>query len=456
MTRRSPLPAAGDAQSARRFAAGLGPRAFVLLALGLFWLIPAAFDRRAVLAMAAWDIGVLVLALIDLRRMPAPGSLRVTRAWSEALTIDAPAEATLVVRNGGGADVSVRCTDYGHPLLRRDAVTIVLEVAPGAEAAGRYTVVPRQRGDIPLGPAVLEWRTRWNMAERWATAPIEQTVRVYPDLGEGRRESLFLIRSRQVALEKRRARHTGGGREFESLRDYRPGDDKRDVCWTASARRARLVTRVYQPERSQAVWMLVDAGRLLRARAGSQTLLDHAVRSALTLAQVAMASGDRIGLLAYGRRVQRRLPPGRGGGHLRAVVEALAAVQAESLEADHAGAAAEVLRVQKRRALIVWLTDVAETAGVPDVIEQTMTMAPRHVVVFAVMRQPEVRALAAGVPSSAADMYRVLSAQETIERREALLYGLRQRGVLVVEGTPAEFSAGVVDRYLEIKARGLL
>ena len=78
------------------------------------------------------------------------------------------------------------------------------------------------------------------------------------------------MRSRQVAIEKRRAKRFGGGREFESLRDYRVGDERRDVCWTASARRGRLVTKVYQPERSQTVWLLVDAGRLLRARASAR------------------------------------------------------------------------------------------------------------------------------------------------------------------------------------------
>jgi uncharacterized protein (DUF58 family) len=76
-------------------------------------------------------------------------------------------------------------------------------------------------------------------------------------------------------LEKRRAKRVGTGREFESLRDYRPGDERRDVCWTASARRGKLVTKVYQPERSQAVWLLVDAGRLLRARIGARTMLDR-------------------------------------------------------------------------------------------------------------------------------------------------------------------------------------
>jgi uncharacterized protein (DUF58 family) len=302
----------------------------------------------------------------------------------------------------------------------------------------------------------VRWQSSWRIGERWAAAPLQQTVRVYPNLQDGRRESLYLIRSGQIGIEKRRARRFGMAREFESLRDHQPGDERRDICWTAAARRGRLVTKVYQPERSQAVWILVDAGRLLRAAAGTHTMLDHAVTGALTLAQVGLTSGDRVGVMAYGRRIQCRVRPARGAAHLRALVEALAVVRAEAVEADHAGAAAELLRAQKRRALIVWLTDIAETAGIPDVVEQTMGLVSRHVVLFAVMRHPDVPALAASRPASSRDMYRVMAAQETLERRDALLHRLRQRGALVLEGSPSELGSGLVNRYLEIKDRGLL
>jgi uncharacterized protein (DUF58 family) len=185
-------------------------------------------------------------------------------------------------------------------------------------------------------------------------------------------------------------------------------------------------------------------------------MLDVTVTAALTLAQVALASGDKVGLLAYGRRLQHRLAPARGAGHLRTLVEALATVRGDGVDADHTSAVATLLAAQKRRALIVWLTEIAETAGVPDVIEQALTMTSRHVVLFGVMRQPAMRSLAAASPATVGEMYRVVAAQEALERRDTLLHGLRQRGALVLEVSPAELSAGVVDRYLEAKERGLL
>ena len=120
---------------------------------------------------------------------------------------------------------------------------------------------------------------------------------------------------------------------------------------------------------------------------------------------MALAAGDRVALLTYGRRVHRRVLPGRGPQHLRVILDALATVPAETAEADHAGAAAAVLAGQKPRALIVWLTDLAETAGIPDVIEHASRLSPQHVVLFAVIRQPELTALAAAEPASASEMY---------------------------------------------------
>ncbi|OFW06769.1 MAG: hypothetical protein A3H96_13970 [Acidobacteria bacterium RIFCSPLOWO2_02_FULL_67_36] len=455
-TGRTPAARGAPCEPFGRLPFAAGPAAFLLLASGLIWLVPAWFDRRALAAMLLWDGLVLAAAVLDFHRTAKPRDLTVTRRWSGPLTLGSPAQVSLDLHNAGAGAVTASVMDYAPASMRANAPDVRVHVRAGAVAAASYEVAPAERGDAEVGSATVRWLSAWRLCERRGIAPIGQTVRVYPDVQRGRRESLYLIRSRQIAIEKRRARHLGQGREFESLRDHQDGDEPRDVCWTATARRGRLVTKIYRPERSQPVWLIVDLGRLLRARAGAFTMLDHAVTGALTLAQVAMASGDNVGLLAYGRRIQRRLPPGRGSAQLRALIEALASVRAESVEADHGGAAAEMLRVQKRRALVVWLTDVAETAGTPDVIDQSTSLMPRHVVLFAVARHGEIRSLASSAPRSSREMYRVLAAQEAVERRDALLGGLRQRGALVLEGAPADLGGALVDRYLEVKERGLL
>jgi uncharacterized protein (DUF58 family) len=281
-------------------------------------------------------------------------------------------------------------------------------------------------------------------------------VCVYPNLDEARQHSIYLIRSRQIEMEKRHARIRGAGREFESLREYQVGDEFRDVCWTAAARRGKLVTRLFQIERSQTIWLMVDAGRLMRARIAGLTKLDYAVNAALSLAEVALGTGDRVGLLAYGRGIQKRMLPYRGSAHLRQMIQQLAQVREEGLEGDHLHAVSALLSTQKRRSLVVWLTDFPETAMTPEVIDAASEAASRHLVLFVVIGQPDLAALASRAPDSVANMYKTTAAQEALHRREALLAKLRQRGALAVEVSSAAASVTVVNSYLDVKARNLL
>ncbi|HEY1963924.1 MAG TPA: DUF58 domain-containing protein, partial [Acidobacteriaceae bacterium] len=313
-----------------------------------------------------------------------------------------------------------------------------------------------QRGDAKLGPCYIRYQSVFRIAERWAQAPLEQTIRIYPDLEDAKRYSMYLLRSRQIALEKRKTRMRGIGREFESLREYQDGDEYRDICWTASARRAKLVTRIYQMERSQTVWIVIDSGRLMRARVGSLSKLDKAVNSALSLAQVALYSGDRVGLIAYGRGIRQQLPAAKGSAHLRRLIEGLALVHEEGAEADHLQMAGRLLTDQKRRSLIVWLTDLAETAMMPEVIEAASMMMPRHLVLFVVIGQHDLGELAAKPPQSESEMYRIAAAQEMVHRRELLLARLRERGALAMEVSSGSVSPVVVNAYLQIKERSQL
>jgi uncharacterized protein (DUF58 family) len=346
--------------------------------------------------------------------------------------------------------------------LRAEPPDLDLRVKAGATAEARYAVMPAERGDTRLGRIFLRFQSPLGLAERWAVAETQQTVRVLPNLEQARRQTLYLVRSRQVELEKRRRRQRGIGREFDSLREYREGDELRDISWTATARRRHLITRVFQMERSQNVWLVLDAGRLLRAQvrepgnAPRFSKLDYAVNAALSLAQVALYCGDRVGLLAYGRRIQQNLSAGRGAHHVRAIVESLAQVRAEALESDHGRAVRALLNAQKRRSLVVWITDFAETATIPEVIEYAMHLTPRHLVVFAAMGQPDLKTLADTIPTVTAEMYRHGAALEISQRRDILMRGLRQRGVLALELMPGMLASSLVTQYLDIKERSLL
>ena len=451
-----PPPATAIAERRKRFAAAFGPRFFLLIIVGMVWLGAAFHDPRFYYALIAWD-GIVVLAwALDLATIPVPQQLTITRRWNSAAALSVPNDIELVLENASRITLFATLIDNVPTHMREQAPELSVKCRARREATATYRMVPTRRGDAELGALYVRYQTPLRLAERWAMSHVEQKVCVYPNLEEARQQAVYLIRSRQIEMEKRHARIRGAGREFESLREYQEGDEFRDICWTAAARRGKLVTRIFQIERSQTIWLVVDAGRLMRARIAGLTKLDYAVNAALSLAEVALGTGDRVGLLAYGRGIQKRMLPYRGSAHLRQMIQQLAYVREEGLEGDHLQAVSALLSTQKRRSLVVWLTDFPETAMTPEVIDAASEAASRHLVLFAVIGQPDLAILASSEPDSVTSMYRTTAAQEALHRREVLLAKLRQRGALAVEVSSAAASVTVVNSYLDVKQRNLL
>jgi uncharacterized protein (DUF58 family) len=452
----APGPAEGLGRPFTRLPVAFGPRFFLLLLVGLIWLAPAFAEPRFVYAMAGWDLLTIFAWVVDARRLPDPARLSVRRSWLAPSSLSVESSVKITVTNESNVTIRARILDHVPQQLRVEPPEVQVTVAPHGEGVAHYSLVPSERGEARLGDAYVRYQSPMRIAERWARVDLAQTVVTYPNLQEAKRHSVFLIRSRQIDLEKRYARHRGAGRTFESLRDYRQGDEFHDICWTASARRGRLVTRLYEIEKSQTIWILLDGGRLMRTRVAGLSKLDYAVNAALTLSQVALSSGDRVGVLAYGRRLGQRVAASRGGPHLRQIIECLASVREDEWESDHFQAAARVLTDQKRRSLIVWITDVAETAMTPEVVQAASQLASRHLVLIVVIGETDLRQLAARKPADTHQMYQSAAAQEVVHRRELLLARLREQGALAFETSSGRLSASLVNSYLEIKERSQL
>jgi uncharacterized protein (DUF58 family) len=365
-------------------------------------------------------------------------------------------DVALEVHNLSSTSIVCRILEDVPKTLRFEPPRVEINAPAQDRGSASYTLLPIERGDNKLGSAYLRYQSAAQFAERWARAELSQTVRVFPDLEEARRHNMYLQRARQIELQQRLTRRRGVGREFESLREYQQGDEFRTICWTATARRGRHVTKLYQVERSQAVWLVMDAGRLLRERVGKLAKLDLAVNAALSLAQIALYSGDRVGVLVYGRNIQQRVSLGRGLPHLRAILESLADAHAEAAEADHLRAAALLLQVQRQRSLIIWITDLADTSMTPEVVQGASQILAKHLLLFTVIAQTDLHSLAAQYPRDSQHMFEVAAAQELVHRRETLISRIRTRGALALEVSPSRLTTTLVNRYLEVKERNLI
>lgn len=445
------------AQPQGRMPFALTPRALVLLSSGIGWIILAFFAKIFIAAFVAWDVTVVVLAIVDAARLRSANGMVVSRTWLSAPAIGQATKIEIGVRQDGMQVLVLRIIDNLPAALTTAPEELHLEAWPRTESTIRYTVCPLERGDHPAGRVYIHCRSRIGLAEIWIVADLSQTVRVFPRVRGGDEDSVFLTRSRQIEMQKRKEQLRGQGREFESLREYREGgDDLREVCWTASARRGTLICRQYQVERSQPVWLVLDSGRLLNARSGAYSRLDYTTSAALGVGQIALLSGDRVGLVGYGQTVQQRVPLGRGKSHFRSLMDATAMLRTEPGEAAHTFAAASLAHWQPTRSLILWFTDLAETAMRPEVIEGAFQLMRRHLLLFIVPAPEEIIGLIEQQPRNPAEMFERTAAQEMLHRRELLLAQLRARGALTLQVPVAQIATAVLNRYLEVKEASLL
>ncbi len=473
-----------------------------LLVAGTVLALPAFWRPHAVWFMAGWDSLVLLLVLWEAWRLPRPRQLTVTRTFLDAPQLGVATRIELGVTSESEQVLTVRVIDDLHSALTGVPETRRVEVFPREAAKVELTVWPRERGEFALGLMYLRWRGAMGLAERWGAATPEvnatsahdtfaltpgaggtaagtQRVRVYPAHEQARGHEFFLMRARQMERQRRQQRLRGGGREFESLREYQPGDELRAVSWTATARRGKVVTRQFMAERSQQVWAVLDAGRLSRtalelrrndgpafvgeteaerdkAHRLTVTQLDQATTAATMLAQVVGQSGDKFGMMSYGTAIQQVLPPGQGPNHLRLLIDLLSATKSDPAESDALLAVARLKQLQRRRGLIVWITELADTAGRPELVTAAADLARRHLVVLVLLKHPELAALANDLPADRAAMFHAAAATEMEERRRETVTQLERQGVLIVEASAEEIGVRAVSEYLEVKARGLL
>jgi len=271
------------------------------------------------------------------------------------------------------------------------------------------------------------------------------------------RYRLIAAQHRVRTAGQRVIRRRGAGTSFANLRDYVPGDDPRRIDWKATARRHRLISREFTVEQGQTIMIAIDCGRMMTQLAGDRPRFEYALASALTLADIALSTGDRVGLIVFDSLVRRYIAPTRAPGTLGALRDALTGVTATMTEPDYAAAFRTLTERNRRRSLIVLFTDVIDVRSSRAVIALTARSAERHLPLVVALRNEQL--VMASIPSPGASdqrTYESAAAEELLSARDEALQIMRQAGVAVLDTAPTGMTAALINRYLEIKERSAL
>src|SRR2546421_6876828 len=319
-----------------------------------------------------------------------------------------------------------------------------------------YGLTPPRRGRFEFGATAIRFVSRLKLV--WCEMKIgtPEAVKVYPNMRRAREAELKALGARSLVSSHRKTSWRGEGREFESMRDYVRGDELRHISWTATARRGKLTTRQYQIERDQTILIAIDGGRLMTARIEQETKLDSAVHAALALMSAAARAGDNAGLLVFGRKIKSFLPPSRGRDHMDAALEALYAIEPEMVEPSYSRAFEFVAANSKRRSLVVLLTDLVDEEGSKELLTSLKLLRPRHLPLVVTIADRDLKAVVSNVPANVRDLFTQSVAEEIMYLRETALRLVESQGGMALDVTAAALAPAILEKYMQVKERGLL
>jgi uncharacterized protein (DUF58 family) len=283
-----------------------------------------------------------------------------------------------------------------------------------------------------------------------------ESVKVYPNMRRAREMELKALGAHSFLAVQRKAVLRGEGREFESMRDYVRGDELRHISWTTTARRGKLTTRQYQIERDQTIIIALDAGRLMTGRIGDETKFDTAIHASLALMSAAARGGDNCGLVVFGRKVRKFLPPQKGVKQIDAVLETLYDLEPELIEPSYARGFQFIAANSKKRSLVVILTDLVDKDSSKELISSLKLLRPRHLPLVVTIGDRDLNATVSEKPQDIKEVFTQSAAEEIIHQRESALRLVESLGGLALDVTTQTLAPRLLESYLRVKERGLL
>ncbi|MGA9521208.1 MAG: DUF58 domain-containing protein [Myxococcaceae bacterium] len=434
------------------------PLAVGIFAAGLLPAVLTFFAPSFIWAALAVDLAVVLLCVFDWISAPRSSALRIRREVEPVLSSGIWNKVSLELELSPGV---------------RGAVTGELRdtLPPGVQVEGHrqpfslsldrprtsleLRVLPPTRGDLGFGDVHVRLIGPLGLCARQVRCPLTQGVKVYPDLTALTREALELAVEQQSPAE-RTVRRPSDGTEFDTLRDYRPGDDFRNIDWKATARRSRTMVRVHQPERNQPVLLFLDCGRHMAGVVGGRRKLDHAVDAALRVAKLSLDRGDLVGVVAFAQEVKTLLPLRKGADHLRAITGALYRIEASFEESDFGKAVDLAFARHHRRTLCVLFTDLQDPDTTSAVLTRTLALRPRHLPLVVSLLDEDVARAAIDDPVDVQGAYVRQTATRLEDEYRRTTARLRNAGALAIRAPASRFGAAAVNEYLRIKSRGLL
>jgi uncharacterized protein (DUF58 family) len=431
----------------------------ILLAIGIVLgtLRALEFDVPSRLLSINWGLllALLALAVLDairLKRLPSP---HLHRQMPGSLALGRWSEVRLEVEHGFSHPLNIQIFDHVPQGLIFENLPLLVELQPGQQSLVGYRLRPLKRGHFTFEHCEINLPSPLGLWSDKRLLNAVDNTRVYPDFARLYGGELLAVDNWLSQLGVRQRQRRGLGLEFHQLREFREGDSLRQIDWKATARQRTPIAREYQDERDQHIIFMLDCGRRMRSQDGELAHFDHALNACLLLSYIALRQGDAVGLSTFASDRPHYLAPVKGTGQLNVLLNTVYDLDSTQRPADYQAAATQLLARQKRRALVVLVTNLRDEDD-EELLTAVKRLSKLHRVLVASLREDLLDNLRHAPVQTLPEALAYCGTVDYLNDRAQLHERLSAHGVPVVDARPSKLGAELVTRYLGWKKSGAM
>ncbi|QBZ91572.1 DUF58 domain-containing protein [Pseudomonas viciae] len=398
-------------------------------------------------------LALLALALLDavrLRRLPSP---RVRRQMPGSLALGRWGEVRLEIGHDFAQPLNVQVFDHVPDGLDFENLPLSVALQPGQHNQVGYRLRPLKRGHFTFAQCEINLPSPLGLwTDKRLLDAIDET-RVYPDFARLYEGQLLAVDNWLSQLGIRQRQRRGQGQEFHQLREFREGDSLRQIDWKATARHRTPIAREYEDERDQQIIFMLDCGRRMRSQDGELSHFDHALNACLLLSYTALRQGDAVGLGTFASEQPRYLAPVKGTGQLNVLLNTVYDLDSSQRPADYQAAVTQLLARQKRRALVVLVTNLRDEDD-EELLAAVKRLGQHHRVLVASLREEALDRLRQVPVQTLPEALAYCGTVDYVNARAELHQQLGAHGIPTLDARPSELGAQLVTQYLAWKKAG--
>lgn len=435
----------------------LTPRFFialiVLVTLFLFGFIYSSIFAIAKLLLIAL-IALLLVDIVLLYRLKK--GIFARRLVADRLSNGDDNEVSIYLENNYPFAIKLAIIDE-IPFQFQQRDVLFDEILPSStyKTIG-YKLRPTQRGEYSFGAVNILVQSDLGLVRRRYAFDNHKLVAVYPSYMQMKKYELIAFSNRLQDYGVKKIRRIGQSMEFEQIKNYVAGDDYRVINWKATARRNDLMVNQFQDEKSQQVYSLIDKGRVMKMPFEQLSLLDYAINAALVISNIAIKKGDKAGIISFAEQVETVLKASKQGSQMRQIQGHLYRETTRFLETDYEKLYVSVRRTITQRSLLILYTNFETLPGLQRQLPFLVRLSKRHLLVVVFFENTELRQLLDKPAKDVAEIYQKTIAEKFNYEKRQIVKELHQHGIQTILTPPQLLTVNTINKYLELKARGLI